>query len=377
SFMIQEKIDILLVAGDLFDTAYPPLAAQEMYHNFLADAFKQSYPSQVIITDGNHDGRANLRVPKSLLKSLHTEVVCELDQDLSKHLIPVEINGEKATIAAVPFLRDQDLRKSIAGTDDPAQAIREGIKNTYQEIANFASSLPQPLIGMGHLYVQGVSLNTEDAERPIQMGHQAAVDSSYFPKDFHYVALGHIHKAQKISGEQEIHYSGSPYPLSFSEIKYEHQVKVITVEEGKIISITPVKTPAFKILKRLKGSLEKIKEQATSLQSREDGYLLEIAIEEPLYDPMTRTLADEWKHAFHKKQDFARIIKTTIHFEQHSQNAAQLFRQQHLKEDEFTASKIFDKMLEESQADEALKQDLRNTFTQLNQNILSEDYENQ
>ena len=122
-------------------------------------------------------------------------------------------------IAAVPFLRDKDLRSKEIDSQfkNRAEAVREGIKNHYARLAEICEQkYPDlPTIAMGHLYAKGVL--PSDSERDIHVGNAAAVNSSIFSSTFNYVALGHIHRPQIINKNNFIRYSGSPIALSFSE----------------------------------------------------------------------------------------------------------------------------------------------------------------
>ncbi|MCG8474687.1 MAG: exonuclease SbcCD subunit D C-terminal domain-containing protein [Cytophagales bacterium] len=382
AFLQEEEIDHLIVAGDIFDTAYPSLQAQEMYSNFLADAYKAEYPRQVIAVEGNHDGRSTLRVPKQLLKALNTTVVCEIFEDKSEHLIPVhDEKGELgAYVVAVPFLRDQDLRKARLqdGEEERAEAIKNGIARYYEEVAlavKQANRENKPVIATGHLFAQGASINPEESERPIQMGHQAGVESSVFSEIFDYVALGHIHKAQKLTAKTDVRYSGSPYPLSFSERNYEHKMWVLEIGENRIQSVEPAEVPSFRKLAQLKGTLDEVKEKAEKLAQKKSHFpnLVEVLVTEENYDPMLRGKIDEWKNAWQESQTHSRIAKYTIAFLNKSETAAELYGEKMISQEEFTARRIFeDRLSQEVKLDEAEKLKIREAFEQLSERTVQE-----
>ncbi len=386
-YINEQQINLLLIAGDIFDTAHPPMGAQELYNNFLAQLFKANYPEKIIITDGNHDGRANMRVPKSILKALNIDVACQLEEELDDHIITFQSGDETVLVGAIPFLRDQDLRKSVSDpTIEPEVAIRSGIETIYANLAEkmTAQLAEAPKIAMGHLYTQGVKLEipeTEegdqkvpDSERPIQMGHQASVNSSIFPATFDYVALGHIHLPQQISGPTEIHYSGAPYPLSFAERNYKSQCNLITIKGQKIQAIDKIRIPVYRKFITLKGTLAEIKLKADQLETFTAPSLIEVKLVEKEYDPLLRSRFDEWREEFHQSQKHAIIVKSSIVFTHDSRDAQQLFQKHQINQQEFTAEKVFQARLELAvDLDELTKKDVLEAFFTLAENTTKND----
>jgi len=134
-------IDLLIVAGDIFDTATPPNYALKLYYQFLAN-LKDTPCRNVIIISGNHDSAAVLNAPKHVLKALNVHVVATAKSNLEDEIIFVKDEKNKLTsvVCAVPFLREQDLRKSIPGEswDDKNKALINGLQSHYQMVADKA-----------------------------------------------------------------------------------------------------------------------------------------------------------------------------------------------------------------------------------------------
>ncbi len=225
-----EKPDVLIVAGDVFDLANPTTESRQLYYNTLV-RLRQS-KCQLIVTGGNHDSPNMLNAPKELLKTMDIHVSGGLAQDVSEYIVPLP-NGQnpKLIVAALPFLRDTELRKQVKGEshEDRETAIREGIKSVFRSSADYAKEhYPGiPAIATGHLFAHGVS--TSDSEREIQIGNLAGFDAGGFPEYFQYIALGHIHKPQN-AGAPHILYSGSPIPLSFSEREDSKRILKIEID---------------------------------------------------------------------------------------------------------------------------------------------------
>jgi exonuclease SbcD len=106
------------------------------------------------------------------------------------------------------------------------------------------------LIAISHAHMAGGSVS-EDSERSLIIGNAEALPASLFGPSISYVALGHLHKPQKVNGEERIRYSGSPIPLSFSEIGYQHQILDVTLDGETLISVEPKLIPRSVNLQRI------------------------------------------------------------------------------------------------------------------------------
>ncbi|BDD05801.1 metallophosphoesterase family protein [Aureibacter tunicatorum] len=373
SYMLKEQVDLLLIAGDIFDTAYPNLQSQEIYTQFLAKLYSAEYPKQVIITDGNHDGKSTLRITSNILKHLNVSVVCDVHENRNEHIIPVK-NGDNIEmyVVAVPFLRDQDLRKSSAeaGSLERSEVMKKALRDFYNELAEKVQQInteEKPVIAMGHLFTAGAESEDSDSERPIQMGHQAGVSADIFSSIFDYVALGHIHRAQKFDTKTEVRYSGSPYPLSFSERNYEHKMWLIETD-NKIKNIEAIKIPAYRKLVRLEGTFDNITSKAETLGSVASFFpnLVEVHVKEELYDPLLRSKIDEWKNQWHQRQEHSLVAKYTYAFEKKSETASSLYDHEKISQENFTAKNIFLDMLnKDTDLDENMKQNVVSAFESL------------
>lgn len=363
----ERKTELLLVSGDIFDTANPKNSALTMYYNFL----KQLIPlnCRVIITGGNHDSPSLLNAPKDILNLLNVDVVGQATEDIQDELIVIknEANEPVLQIAAVPYLRDADLRKSVSGNsyDNQLLQISEGIKSHYESLAELLK--PHiPSIAMGHLYVQGVS--TSDSEREVHaIGGVAAFTSDNFPKAFDYIALGHIHKPQRIADSDYIRYSGSPISLSFSERKDQKYVIELTLENGKIQTPELVEVPKFRELKRMKGTVDDVWKSLESYQSEcQLPTLMEIFVEEETYDP-NHTLRFNLMNQEFENHDFA-IVISKLSYKNKVAGTAQLFA---IGENVASLSPkaIFIKRIEGDEIEETSRNVLINAFDELFQEV--------
>ncbi|MFN6943757.1 MAG: exonuclease subunit SbcD [Cytophagaceae bacterium] len=308
----EEKIDYLLISGDVFDLANPSQESLAIYYRFLAKL--STTDCKAIITAGNHDSPKLIDAPSELLNALEIKVIGNVPADISELLIPLKDKSGKtiAAIAAVPYLLDRDIRKAIEGEsyDDRVQAVRLGIQNFYARIGEVLRKAYSGMLhlAMGHLYVQGVVIS--DSERQIQIGNLAGVDASMFPSGIHYVALGHIHKAQNV-GSDRIRYSGSPIPLSFSEKKYDHRVILLELD-GDTIEQKDIPVKKFRELVGLNGTIREVREKAMQLKNEYPlPILVDLQIEEDEFNPQMHELLDELLAEIHASKN-AEVIHRSI-----------------------------------------------------------------
>ena len=261
-----ENIDLLLVSGDLFDQANPSQAAHKIYYDFL----KKMLPlkCKIIITGGNHDSAAVINAPKALLEVLDVTVVGGAPEQLEDLFISVKIDGVDLVVAAVPYLKDKDIRKSAPGESysDKIEQIKAGLAAYFEKVNTHyeENHKGKKFIVMGHLFVQG-AIVSKDSERDIQIGNQAGVEQAIFGTEPDYVALGHIHKPYAVSKSNQIHYSGSPVSFSFSEREDVKQVNIIELSTTDM-SVRVVPIPKYRALLTFQGSYEQVKEQVLNYQ---------------------------------------------------------------------------------------------------------------
>ncbi len=252
-YIDDSKTDVLLVSGDIFDVGVPSTQAQKLYFDFIRRLY-ESNCHELILTGGNHDAPGTLNAPKELLDAFSVRVVGKATGNVADEVFRVTAGDETILVAAVPYLRDQDIRKAVAS--ESAEEINNRYKTAlvshFSEVAAYCESLKTPgmqVIGMGHLFAIGGK--TSESEQSIYVGGLGDIGADDFPGTFDYVALGHLHRAQKVGGRDHIRYSGSPCVLSFSEAgQYK---KVIEIETGASLKISEVTVPAFRKVVRIEG----------------------------------------------------------------------------------------------------------------------------
>jgi len=264
---IQEnKIDTLLVAGDVFDNGSPSNRAQNLYYHFLVKVASTSCQHIVVIA-GNHDSPSFLNAPKELLRELNVYVIGSITESIEDEVLLLTSNNQpQAIICAVPYLRDRDVRVAEPGEtiDDKNAKLIEGISQHYGEVSWLAEQKREglgnpklPIIGMGHLFTAGGKILDGDGVRELYIGTLTHVHADKFPASFDYIALGHLHVPQIVDKKEHIRYSGSPLPIGFGEASQEKKVIIIEFSEGQR-RIEEITVPVFQKLLRISGSIKDI-----------------------------------------------------------------------------------------------------------------------
>lgn len=255
-----EQVDAVIIAGDIFDTGTPPSYARELYNQFVVEL--QKLNCSLLVLGGNHDAVAVLNESRQLLACLNTYVVASTDLPLSEQVLQLHDKSGAigALVCAVPFIRAKDVLQSTAGASglEKRQALGEAITAHYQQLFQLAvdkrqqQQLEVPIIATGHLTALGVSQS--ESVRDIYIGTLDGFAAEGFPPA-DYIALGHIHRPQKVAKTEHIRYSGSPIPLSFDELNTEKQVVLVEFTGRECQQIRPIAVPQFQPMQVLRGDL--------------------------------------------------------------------------------------------------------------------------
>lgn len=261
----QHSVDAMIIAGDVFDTGTPPSYARSLYNDFIV-ALQKTGCRQLIIVGGNHDSVSTLNESRELLACLNTRVIGGVAETIDEQIIELkDANGESgAVVCAIPFIRPRDVLESRAGESDTEkqQALQQAIANHYQVVFEKAKELNLPVVATGHLTTVGGQMT--ESVREIYIGTLSAFPVNAFPAA-DYIALGHLHRPQKVADQNHIRYSGSPLPLSFDETSTNKQVLLVDLEAGNPVEVTELEVPESRPLHSLKGNLDTLKEQIETI----------------------------------------------------------------------------------------------------------------
>ena len=232
------EVDALIVAGDVFDGVNPSAESTRMLYDVLATLHTSRPRLQTVLVAGNHDPAGRLEAPHALFRAIGVHAIGVIHRekdnslDVTRHLVPLRDRmGEVHAFAlAIPYLRAGDLPIVPQDCDGPGSPVVKASRRLYAEATELARrhSGKSPIVITGHLHCSGAA-ESEGAERRILVGGEHAAPPDIFAEDIAYVALGHLHKPQSV-GRETIRYSGSPFPMSATEMPYDHGVTLVDLQ---------------------------------------------------------------------------------------------------------------------------------------------------
>ena len=246
----QKEIDALIIAGDVFDVSNPSAASQSMYYQFIYRVTAENPYLQIVIVAGNHDSAARLEAPLPLLQAMRTEVrgvVRKLEGgEIDYDHLTVELKNRQGEVEllcmAVPFLRQGDYPAVQTEGNPYAEGVRELYAQLLQRLWKRRTE-NQAILAIGHLQATGSEIAEKDYSERTVIGGLECVSPEAFSEQIAYTALGHIHKAQRVSGRENVRYAGSPIPMSFAEKHYHHGVVMVTFDGGCAVDIERLECP--------------------------------------------------------------------------------------------------------------------------------------
>lgn len=292
----EENIDIILLSGDVYDTSNPPAAAEAMFFNSitsLADNGKRP----VIVIAGNHDSPDRLMASAEILRPYGVFILgrpkepipetafenCTVKTDENGAVV-IDINGERAVIAALPYVSDRRIGEIIGQAGDDEENAVSYSDKVGELLGKMAESFSDRTVNLvsAHLYTAGGE--ESGSERSIQLGGSYAVGSDAFPKKAQYIALGHLHRPQTVPGlGRKAYYSGSPLAYSKDESAYAKAVNIVNVKAGETAEVEKIPLSCIKPIEILKcASIEDAMEKCEAEGERNSYLYLEIKTDRPL-----------------------------------------------------------------------------------------------
>jgi len=265
----DRKVDIVLVAGDLFDGAAPGPEAEEIVYRALLDL---SHASEWVVTiSGNHDNPRRLEAVEPLMRLTNIRVLSKPARPSSGGVLTLQTKAGAATIALLPFLS----QRSIVKADDLMAKEASQHAGDYAEratrVIEHLCAAPSPStvnVLLAHAMVHGGVLG--GGERQAHTIFEYSIPATAFPGSLHYAALGHLHRAQKLPSACPAWYSGSPLQLDFGETGDVKSVNVIEAEPDTPAGVEVVPLSSGRRLRRVKATLDEIERLAPELG---DAYL--------------------------------------------------------------------------------------------------------
>ncbi len=272
----QRKPTALLIAGDVYDRSVPPAEAVDLLDDLVVRVAGQ-LNTPVILIPGNHDSADRLGFGARLLQSGQLHIAGQMPAQIA----PVILSDDHGEIAvfAIPFLEPARVR-GITGRDDvrDQQTAWAAVMDQVRSLADGRRT-----VLVGHAFVQGGSVS--ESERPLSIGGADTIDVHLFD-DLHYVALGHLHRAQAV-GSPQVQYAGSPLKYSLSELNHNKGFTVVEMDASGAVTIERVAIQPRRDLRRVQGTLAELLEAGP--QGHPDDYVV-VTLDDkgPVHEPMAR-----------------------------------------------------------------------------------------
>ncbi len=253
--------DIIIIAGDIFDTSNPSAVAEKMFYDVLTNISSNTF-SLIVIIPGNHDSPKRLASAK-LLARTHGIIIYENNDDkidigmykntevlsCNDGVIKVKVNGKIANIMALPYISEARLNENVQDLFDSEEENARSFQTKFEALVakkeKFFNTDEYNII-IAHLFTTRARLSEDEIGYSIVGAY--AVDASAFPKSADYIALGHIHKKQCISGvDKRAYYCGSPIHYNKTEVKTAKKVILqVDIQDDKSIDLTEINVPIYK-----------------------------------------------------------------------------------------------------------------------------------
>ncbi|MCD8509060.1 MAG: exonuclease SbcCD subunit D [Bacillus sp. (in: Bacteria)] len=228
--IIDQKVDAILMAGDVFDSVNPPAKAEELFYESMA-RLSNSGNIPILVIAGNHDHPDRLAAARTLIKKQGITILGY--PTVEKVRVHVPKQDLFLNVAALPYPSESRLRESFVAEGDEL-ALREAYDEKVQWIFQQLTKefTPKDInVAMSHLFVAGGS--STESERPIEVGGAYTIRAVNLPDNVQYTALGHLHRPQEVKRAPKLaRYSGSPLAFSFSESGYAKSVTIVDVSPG-------------------------------------------------------------------------------------------------------------------------------------------------
>lgn len=261
----RESVDLVLIAGDLFETAMPTADASALVYRTLLGL--RATGATVVLVAGNHDNQAGIEALRPLLREIGITALGQVSRPDSGGVLDLRTrSGERAVIALVPFLS----QRYVIRADALMQAEAAEHNATYDErvrriVASLCAGFAPDAVNlvMAHLMVRGGKLG--GGERDAQTIFEYSVDAAAFPNSAHYIALGHLHRFQQVGGVLPAYYSGSPFQVDFGETDDEKGVVLVDAAPGTPARVRFHPLNAGRRLRTIRGTLAELSALAETL----------------------------------------------------------------------------------------------------------------
>ena len=273
----DRSVDLVIVAGDLFDTAAPTPESERIVYRALLDLAAGGRP--VVVVAGNHDSAQRLAAVAPLSEASGIHVAGAIRPAGDGGVLDLDLGGEVARIALLPFPSQRYVvTADVLCSGDAAHAHAAYADRVVRILGSLTAGFGAGTVNLvvAHLMVMGGTMG--GGERGAHTVFDYWVPATAFPPAAQYVALGHLHRAQRLAGPAPLHYCGSPLQLDFGETANDPVVNVVDVRPGLPAEVTPVALAAGRRLRTVRGTVVDVLAAAAGI---EEGAHLRVVLDEP------------------------------------------------------------------------------------------------
>ncbi len=285
----KENVDGVIIAGDVYDRSIPTAEAVAVLDEFLTRLISgdEKHKSiEVYLISGNHDSPERLGFAEKLLEGKGLHIAGVLTKEVKK-IVREDVYG-KVNLYLLPFATPKTM-KYVLGQEELENDYSFCLK-AFTEQMQVNGEERNVLVTHHFAIGNGETPLLSDSENFISVGGTEAVDTSIW-NDFDYVALGHIHRPQRV-GRDTIRYAGSPLKYSFSEVNHEKSMTMVELEEKGKVTITEVPFTPLHDMRIIKGKLtDLLQKEVVEAGNREDYLQVVLTDTEELFEPMEQLRA--------------------------------------------------------------------------------------
>ena len=292
----KEKVEAIVIAGDIYDRSIPPVEAVELLNETLSTIVMEKQ-IKVLAISGNHDGGERLNFASQILEKQGL-YICSGDEELYKKVVLKE--GDKnINFYLVPYkdpaltrklLNSKDIKDHNDAMKETVEVIKEKINKDEVNILvchGYITMKREEAIESQEEKYETANLEVSESERPLSIGGTDLIDGNLF-KDFDYVALGHLHGRQRV-GKDQMRYSGSLLKYSFSEVNHKKGVVLLDIKDDNSIDIKFEEIKPIRDMRIVKGDVETLVEEGRNLDKGKDDYIQAILTDDgELMNPMEK-----------------------------------------------------------------------------------------
>ncbi len=266
----EARVDVVLVAGDIFDSPAPPPEAERLVYDFLARLLSEGIPAVLIA--GNHDHPRKLAALARLLEGLRIHVRPEVRRPEHGGVVGVQSRDRKqeARIACLPFVAERRVFDACAVMGDSTEWYQKYSDNIEKLLRELTAGLAAATVNLvlAHVLISGARVGT--GERPLHLGEIYGLNAQQLPANVQYIGLGHLHRPQEILAPSKTCYAGSLIELDFGEKEQDKRVVVVEAGPGSAATLESVPLTAGRRLRDVSGNLDELQKLAREVG---DAYL--------------------------------------------------------------------------------------------------------